>query len=161
MNILSLKEAIFYLHKKLILSKETVHIYSGDKIALVVRNGCGKSTLLKILAQEIELEEGLYISKPKLTKSPQNPPEVPDCSVEVFIQEVLEAPHRAFQGENLVSSLKLNPKQMLSQLSGGELRWVYIARTLLTLADLNVLDEPTNHLDTSTYGGLGVRILFT
>ena len=126
-----------------------MHIYAGDKIALVGRNGCGKSTLLKVLAHEIELEEGLYIPKPKLSIAylAQNPPAVPDCTVEVFIQEVLEAPHLAFQAEDILLSLKLNRKQMLSQLSGGELRRVYIARTLLTPADLIILDEPTNHLD--------------
>ncbi|PPE03908.1 ABC-F family ATP-binding cassette domain-containing protein [Holospora curviuscula] len=149
MNILSLKEATLHLHKKLILSKETVHIYEGEKIALVGRNGSGKSTLLKVLAQEIDVEDGMYIPKPGLSIAylAQNPHSVPECSVKRFVENVLAESYLAFRAEELVFTLKLNPDQMLSQLSGGELRRAYIARTLLTPADLIILDEPTNHLD--------------
>ncbi|ETZ06711.1 ABC transporter ATP-binding protein uup [Holospora obtusa F1] len=149
MNILSLKDATLSLNKKIILSKETVHIYAGEKIALVGRNGCGKSTLLKILAQEMDIEDGMYIQKPGLSVAylSQNPNTIPCCSVGDFLHEVIEAPHLAFQAEELLLTLRLDPKSMLSQLSGGELRRAYIAKTLLIPADLIILDEPTNHLD--------------
>ncbi|ETZ05281.1 MULTISPECIES: ABC-F family ATP-binding cassette domain-containing protein [Holospora] len=149
MNILTLKDAALHVHKKVILSKETVHIYAGEKIALVGRNGCGKSTLLRVLAQELDIEEGVYIPKPGLSIAYlcQNHKNVPECSVETFLHEVLKAPHLAFQAEELLLTLNLDPKQKLSQLSGGELRRAYIARTLLIPSDLIILDEPTNHLD--------------
>lgn len=149
MNILSLKNATIHIDKKVILSCETVHIYSGEKIALVGRNGCGKSTLLKILAEGLELEDGMFIQKPglKIAYLKQNLETVPTCSVEEFVSSVLEESHLAFQAHDMITELKINPKQALSDLSGGELRRAYIARTLLTPADLVILDEPTNHLD--------------
>ena len=149
LNILSLKDATIHVDKKIILEQETAHIYAGDKIALVGRNGCGKSTLLKVLAEGLELEHGVYMHKPNLRIAylPQNLKTVPQCSVATFVSEVLEEAHLAYQAQELITALKLNPAHLLSNLSGGELRRACIARTLLTPADLVILDEPTNHLD--------------
>ncbi|GGJ30088.1 ABC-F family ATP-binding cassette domain-containing protein [Deinococcus roseus] len=49
--------------------------------------------------------------------------------------------------EQLLSELGLPERQLLSQLSGGQLRRVMLARVMLENADIYLLDEPTNHLD--------------
>ncbi|CUR53215.1 ATP-binding cassette domain-containing protein [Buchnera aphidicola] len=47
----------------------------------------------------------------------------------------------------LIKILKLKKYATLNSLSGGWLRKVNLARTLINTADLLLLDEPTNHLD--------------
>ncbi len=49
--------------------------------------------------------------------------------------------------EQVLSTLKLNPDDQVSDLSGGWLRKVALAKSLVTAPDILLLDEPTNHLD--------------
>ena len=44
--------------------------------------------------------------------------------------------------------------RLCSELSGGELRRVMLARTIIGEPDLLLLDEPTNHLDVETIAGI-------
>lgn len=49
--------------------------------------------------------------------------------------------------DQAMSTLSLNPDDKISDLSGGWLRKLALAKALVTQPDILLLDEPTNHLD--------------
>ena len=52
--------------------------------------------------------------------------------------------------EQILTKLSLNADQLISDLSGGWLRKLALAKALVTNPDVLLLDEPTNHLDISS-----------
>src|SRR5438309_5845219 len=49
--------ALAYGHQRL-LEQVTLSVAPGEKVGLVGRNGCGKTSLLKILAGELQADDG-------------------------------------------------------------------------------------------------------
>ena len=56
--ILSIKEAMVRFKDKPIFENLNFNLHQKSRIALVGKNGSGKTTLMKMIAGEIELEEG-------------------------------------------------------------------------------------------------------
>ncbi len=115
----------------------------GEVIGVVGENGIGKSTFIKILSGEMDPDKGKIDKNIRISYKPQYL-EADDKLVE----EVLKRAVREYKNE-LVKPLNVHylMKRKLSELSGGELQRVMIARTLSEEADIYLLDEPSAYID--------------
>lgn len=130
-----------------------LYINKGDKICLVGRNGCGKSTLLKVIAGQIEADDGEFFMQPGVRIGYM--PQEPDFTGFKTLREVVEAglpkeeKHQTYRADQLIEYFDINANQNPEFSSGGERRKAALARALINEPDILLLDEPTNHLDIS------------
>jgi len=128
-----------------------LYINRGDKICLVGRNGCGKSTLLKVIAGQLDADDGEFFMQPGIRVGYM--PQEPDFSGFSTLREVVESglpeeqKHQTYRADQLIEYFDINEKQNPELSSGGERRKAALARALINEPDILLLDEPTNHLD--------------
>lgn len=153
--LLTLEEVHLTFGGSPLLSGVTLSIQPLEKIALVGRNGSGKSTLMKIIAGNVEPDDGVRFADPKATVFylPQEPDLSNYKTVEHYI-ESLEPGFAVGADPQLVTTLRdaLGIKEDIDikVLSGGEARKIALIRALAHKPDILLLDEPTNHLDIAT-----------
>ncbi|MFK8040457.1 MAG: ABC-F family ATP-binding cassette domain-containing protein [Rickettsiaceae bacterium] len=149
-----IKSGNLYFADKVILSDIEFYLNKGDKVCLIGKNGCGKSSLMKVINGDYELDSGEIFCNTNISVGylRQDIKTNLNITVQDFIaQSVSEVQHIANRNiKLLLEKLQLNGKDTLSQLSGGQIKRVYLAKTLALEADILLLDEPTNHLDIST-----------
>lgn len=144
-----------------LLFQNLEHIFqAGEKIGIIGPNGCGKTTLLKIIAGEIKPDTGTVkvgVNTRFSFFSQEEENYNPDLSVFEYLTQYSEV----IQTQ---SGLKLTAKEMLKRflfddkmqqqklasLSGGELRRLFLLKSLMFGANFIILDEPTNDLDIQT-----------
>lgn len=115
------------------------------RACLVGRNGAGKSTLLRIIAGEIQSDEGERTITPGTRISfVRQEPEIVGATLLDFATAGGAAPHEA---EAALETFGLDPAKPAQGLSGGETRRAALARGFAEDPDILLLDEPTNHLD--------------
>ena len=132
-------------------------IHAGEIIGILGPNGIGKSTFVNLIANEIESDT--------ITNSDKNEEEIIELKVAVkpqyikieknnlvaeLIKDIKLAPHLSQSyKKRLINKLDLAniSERYISELSGGELQKVSIAKCLSSEADIYLLDEPSAFLD--------------
>ncbi len=124
-----------------------------DKIAFVGSNEIAKTTLFKILAGELEPDEGNYKWGVTTSQSyfPKDNTEIFDNDLQIVewltqFSEIKDATYvRGFLGRMLFAGD--DGVKKMKVLSGGEKVRVLLSRMMITGANVLILDEPTDHLD--------------
>ena len=137
-----------------VLDKVSFIVEHGDKIAFVGENENGQTALFKILAGEMEPDEGTVKWGQTATFSyfpKDNTPyfEDNDDNLVQWLRQYPSDPHetylRGFLGRMLFSGDEVY--KSVKVLSGGEKVRCMLSRMMLSGANVLLLDQPTNHLD--------------
>jgi ATP-binding cassette subfamily F protein uup len=157
-RLVELEDVQYSAAGRVLFSDFSFAVTAGMRVGIVGPNGSGKTTLLRLIAGELEPEEGTIkrATSLRVTYFEQNrqldPDQTlrralaPDSDAVIYQDRVIHVASWAarflFTGEQL--------NQPVERLSGGERARVLIARLMLQPADLLILDEPTNDLDIPT-----------
>lgn len=157
--------------KKEIIKNINFEIKRGENLCIVGPNGCGKSTLLKSIANIIEYKGNVKIdgkevnslSRLELAKKIGLMSQITQMYFPYTVYDTVSLGRYAYSkgafatlssedDEIIIDSIKkvgiyeLKDK-MITELSGGQLQRVFLARVFAQNPEVILLDEPTNHLD--------------
>jgi len=134
------------------LNVSASEIHAGEIIGILGPNAIGKTTFINLIASDVNIEKksmaesnGLIVSiKPQYIKA-EGDIEVKDIITGIQSKAHLSTPIK----KRLVNNLNLRniENRKISELSGGELQRVEIAKSLSRKADIFLLDEPCAFLD--------------
>ncbi len=172
MNLLRLNNLSFgYDPQRLIFEDISFAVRPGEVFCIIGPNGCGKTTLIDSILginqpQQGTIEVGgTHLGQLKPREFAQHIAYVPQSHTKTFPYTVLDivvmgrtyatrgfgspdSNQRQRARESLDQvGLKGFEERLYTELSGGELQLVLIARALTQDARIMVLDEPTAHLD--------------
>jgi ATP-binding cassette subfamily F protein uup len=144
--------------RKLISNFE--HIILRDaRIGVVGKSGCGKSTLLNMISGRLKPDSGSIIfgDTVKLGYFSQDSSEM-DLSLRVIdyikgIAGTIETPDGPLTASQMLEKFLFTPDlqwNIISRLSGGERRRLYLLSIIMEAPNILLLDEPTNDLDIKT-----------
>ena len=147
-----------------ILDKFDYVFKKGEKIGIVGGNGTGKSTFLKILTQELEPNTGTVDIGETIVLGHYKQEGLtfrPDFKVIDVLKEFAEIVElrdgKKISASQLLTQFHFDPKvqhNLVSKLSGGEKRRLYLLTILIQSPNFLILDEPTNDLDLDTLSTL-------
>ncbi len=125
-----------------------LHIGARDRLALIGRNGAGKSTLLRLIADQIEADEGRRTVVPgtRVVMLEQDPDVSRYATLRDYVAAGDDAP-LGHEADAIADQLGIGLDREARSASGGERRRAAIVRALAAAPDVLLLDEPTNHLD--------------
>jgi len=169
MSGVKVKELTFRYDEKVVLDHLSFEVNKGEILAILGPNGSGKTTLLKCLNMLLKPKGSFFIDSFDISKFNEKEIAkfvgyVPQIHSPVFPYKVIDVvvsgrtPYLGFStptkkdydyAYNVLNKLGLThlADKPYTQLSGGQLRLVLIARALVQQPKILLLDEPTSHLD--------------
>lgn len=131
-----------------------------EKLGIVGNNGAGKSSFIKLLLNEYTPDNGYfeigetvkfgYYSQDgiKFNETKRVIDAVREIAEHIYLDE--KTSYSASQFLNLFLFSAKDQQKLISKLSGGEKRRLYLATVLMRQPNFLILDEPTNDLDIVT-----------
>ena len=119
------------------------------KIGIIGRNGVGKSLLAKLITGEAEPAFGKILRDAEIYEVPQII-DFQDANLLESIDVSLKNGTVDFSIKKVLKKININfykAKESIKELSGGELRMLYIMNAFCNPADMLILDEPESDLD--------------
>lgn len=171
MSLIEVENAAFGYGKQNVFKNISFSVSRGEIFCLLGPNGSGKTTLLDCVLGTNKPESGTIkvngkdiesYNPRKLAQQISYVPQRHECAFPYRVIDVTLMGRAAYTGifsapskndrEIAVKALKLTGiyhlrRRPYTQLSGGELQLVMIARALAQNTSLIVMDEPTAHLD--------------
>lgn len=151
--MLILKDITKKYNDKTPLNRVSLSLPRNEVVGLVGNNGEGKSTLFKIIAGEVEPENGEVTvdNNEKLSYLPQYL-DFENLTVGDFLLSKLGSNSQDYSLDislNQVGLKSIDKNQRCKDLSGGQKTRLYLASAFLVNPDSSILllDEPTNNMD--------------
>ena len=151
-----------YHADRCILDDISLYIDDNDKIAVLGINGIGKTTLLNIIAQKDNYDGNIIYKKDiRIAYLTQQQKFNLDLTIQEQIAKLVNLHDvEDFEIDMITSKFKLfDLNKKIRTLSGGQLKRLALAITLMKPCDLLILDEPTNHLDNDMIDYLEKRLI--
>ena len=152
---------------KVLFKDFTYYFLKNDRIGFLGANGCGKTTLMKVIAGQIEPDEGTvtvgqtvkigyYTQEIAQDKSAGIAYMDPNMRVIDYIKQTAEyvmTEDGRVTASKMLERFLFPPEEQynfIGKLSGGEKRRLNLLRVLMEAPNVLILDEPTNDLDVTT-----------
>lgn len=152
-SIIDIENLSYSVSKKTkLFNNMNLKIYKDDIVIITGNNGCGKTSFVKILMGFIDNYSGkiTHFGNKKYSYVPQNfeIPEYINLDVKSFLN-FTDKEHGIFSLNDVIGLLKINDLLNINirEISGGQLRKVLIAKSLIGSSEILFLDEPTCWLD--------------
>ncbi len=144
---------------KVLIKDYSYIMLKKDRLGIIGPNGCGKTTLLKIITGNLEPDEGTVTLGETVRIgyfSQEN--EYMDQSLKVIdyirnVAEYIETSEGSTSASQMLERFLFTGAMqysLISRLSGGERRRLYLLKVLMEAPNVLILDEPTNDLDIQT-----------
>ena len=160
-----------YYNKFKALNNISFTLKKGENLSIIGPNGCGKTTLLKCIINNINFNGNIYINnkniktikRKELAKEIGMLSQLMSISFNYTVFDTVMMGRYIHQDKFYINNNKKDENivlealktvgmidfkdKFISNLSGGQLQRVFLARLIAQDPNIVLLDEPTNHLD--------------